>query len=330
MKWLKDIENFIGSTIEECYMVESINYNLSKEGNSWISIMLKDLSGRIHAKLWKEKIKEGVDYDSFVGRVVKINAFVDVYNGEPSLALQTVELADEDDYDMSQYALSLGKEDKEEYWKRLLNHIASIEDEGMRLLVETIFKYFKERMCGLPAGKTMHHAYNGALLVHTLEVTEIALATYEVMNRYNKSYTVPLHRDFVLCGALLHDIGKVVEYEAFPGCGITLRGSLIGHLVEGVKCINSFNGFLKEKAVPVKKMNILEHLILSSHGGLGGGCKPATKEGIIIKNADNMSAEIDGYDTVFRLHDEKHPGNNEKSVKNTYTGNYSVRGWEEF
>lgn len=327
---VKDIDNFIGSTIEECYMVESVSFNLSKEGNSWISIMLKDLSGRIHAKLWKEKINEEVDYDALIGRVVKVNAFVDVYNGEPSLALQTVELADEADYDMSNFVLSLSKEEREENWERLLSHIESIEDESMRLLMERIFTYFKERICGLPAGKSMHHAYNGALLIHTLEVVEISLATYDVMSKYEKSYSVPLHRDFVLCGALLHDIGKVVEYEAFPGCEITLRGSLIGHLVEGVKCINSFNGLLKEKAVPIKKMNILEHLILSSHGGLGGGLKPSIKEGIIIKNADNMSAEVDGYDTVFRLHDEKHPGNNEKSVKNAYTGNYSIRGWEVF
>lgn len=330
MKWLKDIENFIGSTIEECYMVESVNYNLSKEGNSWISFMLKDLSGRIHAKLWKEKINEAVDYEALVGKVVKITAFVDVYNGEPSLSLQTVDETVEEEYELSNYVLALSNEVKELYWKELLSLIEMVEDDSMRLLVSKIFEYFKDRVCGLPAGKSMHHAYNGALLVHTLEVTEIALSTYEVMCKYDKSYSNPLHRDFVICGALLHDIGKVVEYEAFPGCEITLRGSLIGHLVEGVKCINSFNGFLKDKAVSVKKMNILEHLILSSHGGEGGGLKPAIKEGIIIKNADNMSAEIDGYDTMFRLHDEKHPGNDSKSVKNKYTGNYSIRGWEVF
>lgn len=323
---VKDIENRIGDTIKEVFMVESVNYNLSKEGNSWISFILKDRSGRVHAKLWKEKINPDLDYNTLVGRVCEIEGFVDVYNGEPSLALNYV--TETKEFEMSNFVYCISAEEREAYTNRLNEIIEMIEDEGIRCLLQYIFKYFNNKVCGLPAGKSMHHAYNGALLVHTLEVTEIAMATYDTMVTYNKEYSIPLHKDYVIAGALLHDIGKVVEYEAFPGCEITLRGSLVGHLVEGVKCINSFNGLLKDKAVPSKKMNVLEHLILASHGGEGGGLKPAIKEAILISNADNMSAALDGYDTVFKLWDEKHPGSNTTSVKNAFTGGYSIRGWE--
>ena len=318
-----NIIEFVGENVEANFIAETVSINLSKEGNAWVSFILKDKTGRFHAKLWKENMVQGVNYEELAGKVLAVKGFVDMYNGEPSVALNSVK--ETEDFNQSDFMYCLSDEDKQKYLKRLFDIIEEVQDGSIKSLLTSIFTHFKKTVCELPAGKSLHHAYNGALLVHTLEVAEISLSTYSTCMTYTKEYSEKIDKDFVIAGALLHDIGKVVEYEAFPGCSITLRGSLVGHLVEGVKCINCFNARLKDKAVPVKKMNVLEHLILSSHGGEGGGLKPSLKEAIIIKNADNMSAEIDGYDSVFRSWDEKHPGTRTKSVKNPFTGNYSLR-----
>ena len=323
--YVAEFENHIGDLIEGFFMVEQVALYLSKDKNAWVSFILKDKTGRIHAKMWKEHLIEGFDYESLTGKVVSINAMVEVYNGEASLALHRVEEADAENVKVADFMYCLSDEERERYTKKLFEIIESVEDESVKLLLNSIFKYFIKKLCALPAGKSLHHAYNGALLVHTLEVAEIAINTCDMATNYAKAYSMPINRDLVVAGALLHDIGKVVEYESFPGCAITLRGSLVGHLVEGVKCINSFNGMLKERAVPTKTMNVLEHLILSSHGGEGGGLKPSIKEAIIVKNADMMSAEVDAFDTVFWQWDEKHPTNKQNSVKNPFTGGYAMR-----
>ncbi|MDZ7837836.1 MAG: HDIG domain-containing protein [Actinomycetota bacterium] len=50
-----------------------------------------------------------------------------------------------------------------------------------------------------------HHAYGGGLLEHTLyvcRVCDLVADTYQNINR-----------DLLIAGALLHDIGKMKEYE---------------------------------------------------------------------------------------------------------------------
>ena len=57
-----------------------------------------------------------------------------------------------------------------------------------------------------PAARTIHHNYVSGLLEHTLEV--IAICRDLV-----KLYGDRLQLDLLVAGAVLHDIGKIEEYD---------------------------------------------------------------------------------------------------------------------
>ena len=65
-----------------------------------------------------------------------------------------------------------------------------------------------------PATRDRYYPFAGGLLEHTLAVTRTCL---ELVDRYRTQYTElrpPLNRDLVLAGAVLHEVGRVVELEA--------------------------------------------------------------------------------------------------------------------
>src|SRR6516225_2670253 len=77
-------------------------------------------------------------------------------------------------------------------------------------------------------------------------------------------------RDLAVCGALLHDIGKLDAYSGH-GCGVTLNdaGKLIGEIPSGYyivrRAIEHVRGFPPERA------QALLHIILAHHGCLEHG-----------------------------------------------------------
>ena len=69
-----------------------------------------------------------------------------------------------------------------------------------------------------PAAKGLHHAYVAGLLEHTLGVAKLA-------DRVAPLY--PVHRDLLLAGAFLHDVGKVEELSAGAGFDYTDAGRFV-------------------------------------------------------------------------------------------------------
>ena len=70
------------------------------------------------------------------------------------------------------------------------------------------------------------------LLEHIRDVTDVVMMVYDRLVRYYDRHHVPLDRDTVLCGALLHDLGKWVEYH--PGETMETHGDvLLRHPISG-------------------------------------------------------------------------------------------------
>lgn len=322
--YAKAVADQIGNTVTGKFFVERVSENQNRDGKKWYSYILRDVTGRVHGKMWSEKIEKGRDYSTLCHKVVDIEAYVDLYDGEASLVLQSI--SETSEYDPADFAAGLTAEQIEQCQAHSQAFINMISNVSIKSLVEQVYGTFFKMMCSLPGGKTLHHAYNGGLIMHTLEVTEVAVNMADTAIKFQKPYSTPINRDIVIAGALVHDIGKVAEYKPFPTCVRTQRGTLIGHLVEGVKCIEAMNSRLARTGTPcdVDTMFKLEHCILASHGGEGGGCKPMLKEAVIIKNADMMSAETDGFDTAFKIADET-TSVPETKVWNKFTEAYAYR-----
>ena len=140
-----------------------------------------------------------------------------------------------------------------------------------------------------------------------------------------KDYGVEPNLDLVYAGALLHDIGKVVEYKGFPCAKLTAEGGLSGHLVIGARMLREANAAVMAKGgmgIDDTRLELLEHIILSSHGEYGV-CTPRILEGLIVYKADDFSAATDGHMVCLAEDKELHPEDSDDFFK--ARGGYLMR-----
>ena len=73
----------------------------------------------------------------------------------------------------------------------------------------------------------MHHAYRHGLLEHTVHMLQVGLALLPIYKEVDF--------DLAIAGIILHDIGKLEEYEGDIATKTTRLGTLQGHVVLGYK-----------------------------------------------------------------------------------------------
>lgn len=323
--FINELEDHIGEQIVSVFYVASLTPNMNKQGTSWTDIQLVDKTGRKRAKMWSE-------FDTDAARAcnetyVTCKGTVDIYNGIVGLAITEMAPANPDEYVLSDFAPSISENERDSALEALWNFIEQVGHPGVKKLLHHCFNTkVLEQYCALPAGVMLHHAYNGALLIHTVEVVNLAVSAAKVQNEYRASYSIPVNMDMVIAGALLHDYGKIMEYKPFPVSTRTLYGQMIGHIHAGAMLVSSYGSLLKgdERF----DMTELLHIILSSHGE-EGGMKPMTQEAMIVHNADVQSAGMDGFSTAFRLEDENHPGMQNQFAFSKFTDSRIYRRKEE-
>jgi putative nucleotidyltransferase with HDIG domain len=113
---------------------------------------------------------------------------------------------------------------------------------------------------------------------HTRAVTNSALAAaYEMVKFHNNFFTIDF--DILLSGALLHDVGKLLEYEWSDNLIQTSqRGKLLRHPITGA-------GLAMKHDLPDKVIHIIA--VHSKEGNDGYRCP----EAVIIHHADFMNFE---------------------------------------
>jgi putative nucleotidyltransferase with HDIG domain len=90
---------------------------------------------------------------------------------------------------------------------------------------------------------------------------------------------IKINEDYLIAGALLHDIGKLVEYKEENGRFIQSNwGKLVRHPISGV-------GLCYSQDIPEEVMHII-----ASHSWEGDRCK-RTPEAIIVHHADFTNFE---------------------------------------
>jgi len=145
----------------------------------------------------------------------------------------------------------------------------------------------------------MHHVFLGGLLEHSLAV--VALAS-DVAARYPQ-----VNRDLLICGALLHDVGKVKELSYQRSFGYTDEGKLLGHIVIGVQMVEDRLRELPD--FPSELSMLIKHLLLSHHGqyDYGSPKRPKFLEAVILNFIDDLDSKINGVQT----HIDKEPDREE-------------------
>ena len=285
MKFIKDLKP--GDRVADIYMCKHKLCATTKNGKEYYSVTLQDKTGTVDAKIWEPGgagIDEfdDTDYIDVFGEVTSVN-------GALQINVKRARKCHEGEYDPALY-LPVSSKDNDEMYKQLLAIISTIENPYLKQLLEELFVKdtdFVTLFRKSSAAKTVHHAFIGGLLEHTLSVTKLC-------DYYCTAYPV-LKRDLLLTAAMCHDIGKVREISLFPVNDYTDEGQFLGHIVMGCEMIGvkaaNIPGF------PTLLKQELQHCILAHHGEFeyGSPKKPSIIEAVALNMADNTDAKMETF-----------------------------------
>lgn len=274
-----------GMRISEIYLCKSKQISLTKNGKEYGSLVLQDKTGTVDAKIWDLNNPgignfEALDY-------IRIDADVTLFMNANQLNIKRVRRVKESEYDPADY-LPVSSKDIGQMYNEVLSLIATIRNPYLHSLAKSFFvddEEFAKAFRFHSAAKSVHHAFVGGLLEHTLGVMKLC--------DYFASGHQLIHRDLLLTAALFHDVGKIVELSDFPANDYTDDGQLLGHIIIGAQMVSE-----RIKAIPGfpdRLASELRHCILAHHGELeyGSPKKPALLEALALNLADNADAKLE-------------------------------------
>jgi 3'-5' exoribonuclease len=182
-----------------------------------------------------------------------------------------------------------------------------IADLPLRRLVLTLLERHADAFKRLPATLRNFYPFCGGLLEHTLSVTHTCLTLVEKYAAYYTELQPPLNRDLVVAGAILHDIGRILELGGDEATAQpTVAGRLAGHLFLGRDLVRDTARELGD--VNPDLMQMLEHIVIShlNHPEWGSPRLPLLPECLIIHHADDLDAKMEMY--VRCLSRDQEPG----------------------
>ena len=281
MKYIESLRE--GERISEIYLCKFKQTALTKAGKPYENVILQDKTGTLDAKIW-DVGSIGIDeFDAL--DYVQVNGDVTSFQGALQLNIKRVRVAQEGEFDPTEY-LPISDKDIPQMYAELLDFVRSIKNPYLRQLAGSFFEdeEFAKRFQFHSSAKSVHHGFVGGLLEHTLSVTKIC-------DFYAGNYPI-IHRDLLICAGMFHDIGKLEEISRFPQNDYTDEGQLLGHIIIGTEMISEHIRAIPD--FPVQLANELKHCILSHHGELefGSPKKPALVEAMALSFADNVDAKM--------------------------------------
>lgn len=293
-----------GQTVTDFFILRS-KEKRTKKGSSefYLSVELGDCSGRIFGSLWKNI--NDVDALLKPGVVVKVRGKVIDWHGRPHLSIDKLRLATEGDNISPDAFLPRSKTALKTLLESFRSQADQVQEPFLKMILTRVLENseWRQKLKKAPAGKLWHHCYVGGLLEHTLNVTRLVRTIAENYEHIN--------RDLLVTGALLHDIGKIYEYDANGFIDYTDAGRLHGHIAIGYHVVASIVDSIPE--FPQHLRNELLHLILSHQGAKehGSPAVPMSREALILNAADDLDAKLGAFERIFeREHEPDKPWSN--------------------
>ncbi len=290
MKFIKDLNS--GDRVADIYLCKHMQVATTKNGKTYYSVTLQDKTGTVDAKVW-EPYSEGIDDFSDLD-YIDVYGDVTSFNGALQINIKRARLCHEGEYDQSMY-LPVSEKDNDEMFKELLALIDSVKNVHLNKLLNLFFREDQEFIKAFrnsSAAKSVHHAFIGGLLEHTLSVTKLC-------NYFAGSYPA-LNRDLLITAAVCHDIGKIKEISLFPTNDYTDEGQFLGHIVMGSEMVSEKIRLIE--GFPVLLKQELQHCILSHHGKFeyGSPKMPAIIEAMALHLADNTDAKMETFTEILK------------------------------
>jgi 3'-5' exoribonuclease len=241
-----------GGEIEGVFACTRKDRLTARNGSPYLAVELRDRTGAIAGRAFRDADFLAGQFDR--GDLVSVRGRVERFRDELQIELAAIKRAEENAADPAEF-LPVAYRDVEEL-DGFLEHLArEVYDPDLRALLDAFLgdEAFRADFRRAPCTRSGHHAYLGGLLEHTVAVATLAFETSTLHPRLNS--------DLLVCAAILHDIGKIREFELSAEIALTEAGALVGHLALGVEMLNERAG-----AIPAAKLHALTHCVLGHHG----------------------------------------------------------------
>jgi 3'-5' exoribonuclease len=282
-----------GEAVDAVFACVRKERQMTRSGAPYLTVSLRDQSGSITGRAFR-------DADLLAGRfergdLVQVKGRVELFREELQLAVEQIARTELTDEDATRF-LPVSRRDIEEL-EGFFEHLArEVYDPGLKGLLQRLLDdrelraELRRAPCSLPstgpARASVHHAFLGGLLEHTVAVATLAVELCAVHPR--------LDRDLLLCAALVHDLGKTREYAYGAEIARTEEGRMLGHVELGLRLIASH----APPTLSVERRMALEHCVLCHHGADGasggGGQRFASAEALALQRLNALDASVKG------------------------------------
>ena len=263
-----------------------------RTGGWYLYLLLSDRTGELQAKAWDQPQQTAALFER--DDIVKVRGTVELYNDRPQLIVERIRRCEDGEFQEADFCPASAR-DPEEMFAELRGFVESVANEHVRALLQSILAdpVVAPAFKVAPAAMRVHHAYRAGLLDHSLSLCQLVEM---LVRKYPR-----LNRDWLVAGAILHDIGKVEELGTSRRLGYTTRGQLVGHVALGLEILERHVSRLPGFPVEVKSM--LQHLIVSHHGETEKGALrvPMFPEALALWIADLLDARLE---QAWRLIDQ--------------------------
>jgi 3'-5' exoribonuclease len=271
-----------GQQIWGKYLIVEKVTRKTKDGKDLTNIKIGDKSGDMDVIVWDSCQVSG---ELEPGKVVGLLGDLGLYRERLQLTAKRIKLLDE----LPDLYLRTPDISIDSLASEFADIIASVTDIYMQRLLNLIFQdELRETFIKAPAAKKIHHNYIGGLLEHSVSVARLCKHVSQVYPALNQ--------DLLVTGALLHDLGKIAEYQMKIIPEYTVSGRMMGHIVLGSEMLgekirslrNSMGEFPEELEI------MLKHLVLSHHGSLefASPVVPLFPEALVLHMMDNLDAKM--------------------------------------
>ncbi|KNG79115.1 3'-5' exoribonuclease YhaM family protein [Mycoplasma sp. HU2014] len=281
--------------------IEKAIISTGSSGANYLILHLADATGRIEARKWivTEDDKQSLKPNSII---LLENTIISEYRGVLQLKIDDYKVIDENElsfYNIKKEDLFISAPlDINREYNNLLKILSSIKNDTYRQITTKLIEKYKDQFLSFPAAMSIHHNVTGGLFWHSYTLVLNALAL-----KPNYQYA-SIDWELLICGAILHDIGKVIEIVDVSGSDYSLEGKLLGHISIGNAEINKIaeelNLYKDESNNINSDITLLQHMVLASHGKkeFGSPVEPVLIEAIILSMLDDLDAK------VFKINDE--------------------------
>ena len=285
---LADVQ--IGDNFTRTLLIKAINTEVASNGKPYIKITITDGETQQSVVVFDTTVEalaaEGIMPDV----MADVNLQVENYKGSKSFKIVSIHPTTDPTVNIMDY-IKMPPMDIDMMYTEIIGAIRASADslngkyEPLAQLAEAIIENNKEGYIKSSAAVSMHHAIRGELLYHTYRMVKSAIAICDV-------YSI-LDKELLICGAALHDIGKLWEYKTSESgnAEFTPDGALLGHLYIGASLIK---GYTAKHNYSPEKVELLVHLLLSHHGQREWGAVqlPAVPEAIVLHHIDDIDAKM--------------------------------------